>query len=269
MKLLELITPITNTRNISVRHDLSALNKQTKKDVLSDDPATNGGAYAIGKQNPKDPHDLRKKLRMPSNLVHDAYYQYTKAIEPYVLSNPYLPRIYSTNLVKDPDGIIRPNYRMEMLQQYDKFSAESLVALGERMFPGFEDMIGVSRATRADYVWLDIMNRMHNLCAYGNNGKYEFDYGHSARLSWVTQDRKLLAAAELITKVLRSNHHFTLDLNTGNAMIRTGSHGLQLVITDPLSNGGESLVGGSGPFSDSGMADNQVTIDARKPGEKT
>lgn len=199
----------------SVPFNLRKMGKRTEKTVRK-----GGGAYATGTPDPTDPFMYRKKLRQPSNLEMDAYYQYIKFIQPFMDENPFFPKVYNIDIKKDPKGLLKPSYKIEKLMPIR--DAEN-------------EMEG------------DLENALAN--------KYLHDPDEWSVLTVITKaitndsylekikDEKLIEAIQLIRYFFEANPQFVEDLHLGNMMVRFTSVGPQLVFTDPAHDRGESIVG--------------------------
>lgn len=241
MKLNELIKPQTTVNKMTVPFDTNRLTKQRDAAISSLSSADSTdlppvGAFARGKVNPTDPHEFKKTSHMPIDLQKDAYYQYVQAIAPYIQSNPYLPRIYAVNVKQDVTGQTKPSYNIETLQEYDAYDEAVLMGLGERLFPGFEEVMTAKNPNADSYaIWSGIIARLSYLVDNGNIGSPWQDFGLPAE-SYVTGDKKLLQAIEIIKKIVSTNSNFFLDLSVRNAMLRGTPAGPQLVLSDPVAD---------------------------------
>lgn len=196
------------------------------------------GAYSWGRPDPRNPHEFIKGTHLPSEMANDAYFWWVKTIQPHKAENPYLPRVRVTQLVKDPNNLIKPRYRMEALKKPTEFEPEAIMALGERMFPGFRDA-GFDKPDDSWYLWRMIVNRVENL----------YDYNNQDRLpGWYTEDQQLIQAVDLVRHLVRhgppgQRSKFILDMKADNFMARATSVGPQFVFTDPVQDRGASIIG--------------------------
>lgn len=195
----------------------------------------NGGMYGYATDDPDDPHMINKHLYSPSSLDNDSYYQYIKAIKPYIGSNPYFPRVYIIGYETDPAGRVKPSYKMEKLIHGDlvdgSYYDNANLSDEERelrLQPAADTMIpGAIRAMSqkifgpeyGDDRWSYLVN-MIEVAAHGGYPRIV--------------DKKCLQAIDLIKQVKDSNKNFFHDLHEGNMMVRLSSSGPQLVFTDPL-----------------------------------
>jgi len=247
MKLYEIVTPEITTQQMTKKFDTVRMNTRMKQFAKANKFPDGVGAYATGKVSPREPHEFHKVSNMPSNLKVDAYYHYVQAILPYMDSNPYFPKIYSISIKRDKSGRTKPKYKMETLHHATKFSVEVLMSVGNNIFDGFDDSCTTSfnENVRSDHAWLFMRHLIKWVIIHGTMDGCTYA-GYEVNLTLT--DKYLLQAAKIIRDVLQSNLHFELDLNPDNIMVRMSPHGPHLVITDPLSDGGKSLVGGKGSF---------------------
>ena len=230
MKINEIIEPQHVDRQVSTDIPAHKFSQRVGKQFTDT-------AYAHGVEDPQDPHLYRKKIKMPSNLKNDAYYQYIIAASPYMQSNPVFPRVYDIIYKKYPNGQIKPDYRMEKLLplRTDVFNG---IELGKYLAKKYLTSDEVDKLNDIDTVVADIRDCL---------SPYFFKYhGH---MNEVIKDKHLRDALILIKNVIASNSNFELDLHSGNIMLRQSSTGPQLVITDPIQDHGKSIAAGFNPFS--------------------
>lgn len=191
-----------------------------------------GGAYAWGKEDPKDPHMFRKKWRMPADLQKDAYFNYIADVVLPNQDNPFFPRIYDVILKTDTRGRTKPDVRMEKLVPYDtiennsKYDPEIMNSMLDRYF--------VHHAGGE----VGFIEQIKENC---------FRYKRYKNI----RDPHLREAAKLINDFIdRSSELFELDIHKSNVMFRVGPTGPQLVFTDPAQDHGASIIGDYNPFID-------------------
>lgn len=234
MKINEIIEPRDVERPISKDYNIEKMGQRPED-------FNEFGAYANGTEDPLDAHMYRKKIRMPSNLNNDAYFQWIKACSPFMKSNPWLPRVYEVVLKKYKDGYVRPSYNMEKLipistaiieigeQELthllaNKIYTPEVLAYREEHYTTYNDM------------WL-ILSDISKSVYDGNTTINDFS------------DPGLHQALSIVNRLTKDNGNFTVDMHKGNFMIRLGTTGPQLVITDPLADGGKSIAAGWNPFN--------------------
>lgn len=182
-----------------------------------------GGAYGMATPDPNDPFMYRKKLRQPSILNNDAYYQYIKACMPYMDSNPFFPKVYNVKIKKDPKGLTKPMYDMEKLIPMEDAYAEI----------GYDELDEIFR----NKYLIHPESEHRSMIRIINSATSQNDTSD-------IKDEHLIQAINLIRKVYESNPKiFDLDMHSGNFMVRNTSTGPQLVITDPIADDGRSIVG--------------------------
>lgn len=208
------------------------------------------GAYAVG--NPTyDPHVFHKQTISATDLKNDPTFQYIKAIQPYIDSNPYFPKTYTVDIKLDRNGQPHPQYHVESLvhgtdyskqaetpTQGEGYTGDSFYWMANRMY-GNENWIKAAPMTAImsmhkkplkvpQYVWAKLA------------ALYRLLYKEYPNMSTATKynlelDPKLVQAIKLIKKLENSNPLFTDDQHANNLMIRRTSIGPQLVINDPLA----------------------------------
>jgi hypothetical protein len=166
-------------------------------------------------EHSQDPAMVVKVERKPTQPASNGYYQYVRAIQPLMSSNPYLPRIYIADSLKTRPGT-RFAYTMERL--YD--AGNAVPHVHENMFISFVNRTFVDPpempTNRGSYgIWATLTKELAGIAKSRNYSNL--------------RDSKLSQALQLIGKLNRS-----MDLHSGNFMIRYTSVGPQLVITDPV-----------------------------------
>jgi hypothetical protein len=219
MKLFELISTQTKTITSKSPFDIEKMERFRDKRAYEPD----SGAYGYGETDKKDPHTFNKKTFVPSNLENDGYFQYVKAIEPYMADNPCFPRVYVVKLTKDSNGKVLPQYKMESLTDGSGFSLESLLSMARRIYPDFD----IDNTTDNKFASLYVRRKLARFMLE-NIKRNDFSG---------IEDRNVKGALMLISRILKKNNKLILDLHSGNIMIRGTSTGPQLVITDPIAEG--------------------------------
>lgn len=229
MKIHEILNedqfePQIRSLPISTPGNIEKVSNFAKKHEFDD----NSGAYAMGIEDPTDPHMYRKKMKAFTNLDQDAYFQYIKYITPYMDSNHCFPKVYVTKIKEYSNGYKKPSYQME-----------KLITLNEA-----EDIFGAGKLS--DFFFKRYFNAGdHSDLAIDHMGSYiavikRAIYGAFDTDDW---DNDLAQAVKLIQQFLADFKDFTLDLHRGNLMVRMTSTGPQLVLTDPVQDEGKSIVG--------------------------
>ena len=234
MKILDLLNEEQQHKTTGAIKHYSGKLKQSY-DAFNDDKS---GAFSSVKDDKTDPHMVKKYHHGPmdndpdSEVGEDAYVYFALWTAKKNVSNPCLPRIYDIKKIKDRTGKFISRYQIEKLIPGSDLEPEELWHIMQRYFTKNEDF---------DATLQDVKRRIHNnhdmktpilmmgrLCEMYIKGRSDS-----------IKDESLKEALDLIREFLqtyKNSKHFTLDIeNSGNIMFRRGPHGLQLVITDPVS----------------------------------
>lgn len=217
------ITEIIDTEFRDTKHGTEHNNTLVPNNALG------SGAYSYVVQDDDSPFEVDKfnADSFPNtpdkheSLSKDPYFEWIKAIAPYVKSNPYLPRVYVADLNSDTNGAIKPSFKMEKLHDPQHVEFNVLVALYQKETDGDSD-------------FLEYVNDL-------------YDSGHDKKATFVIWDKIVQSVAfnslwndnieqvnDIITN-LTSIRGFKIDNHDGNFMIRLTSIGPQIVFTDPIS----------------------------------
>jgi hypothetical protein len=179
-----------------------------------------------------DANSVFKIIGTYQQLGQNAHLQYLLATKKYAGSNPYLPRILSFNEVPQISGKNKSvkgyAVRMERLFPFDTSYKGAAT-------PEMEIML--QKIFGPDFVsYMENTNHFTRYIKYAINGK----------LAYLVIDPQFKQAAELIIAVAKQmdsqyDVDTLIDLHIGNIMIRPTKFGPQLVLSDPLYNGGEHL----------------------------
>lgn len=241
MRISELVQPKQIDSNLSA-NELNAIYKDLDSRELG---SAGAGAYAIGNEVPNDPHMWNKQTTISLQLDNDPYYQYVSAIRKHISANPYLPRVYVTNIRKTEQGAILPNYTMEKLEHGPiqghevpkpksrepdrQFNRGMIMAMGDKMF-GSENWVDaaldVSMVDGEPTVWQLLCGLVRTV--YETRGQASAIKQYKLKI-----DPQLVSALRIVSQVQRRNSNFGVDMHAGNFMIRRGASP-QFVITDPL-----------------------------------
>jgi hypothetical protein len=176
---------------------------------------------------------------MPSILENDAHFQYIKACSPYMKSNPYFSRVYEIVFKKFKQGFIKPSYHIEKLISIEEASDQmGGIELGNAISEKIYSDRALKLIAKMDTHTIYDIVRDISVAVRGIGGIEVF------------VDDNLNQAIQLIQKVLYSNPFFAVDMHIRNFMIRLGTTGPQLVITDPLQDNGASIAAGYNSFTD-------------------
>lgn len=237
MRINEIIDTEFTEKGRKREFDYDELKKQEYKSVekaKEGEPGADQGWYSRGYQNPRDPHEFVKTTHLPSILQVDAYYLYIRMLaklQKQGYHNPYFPVVYQVRVSRDPNGNERPRYRIENLQSPAAYSVEALYGIVEKILMRPDAVVkfrDLSEKTKHS-LWADMANVLE-------------DYIINDDFSNI-KDKKLIKALQIINQIRETNTRFSPDIHGGNIMIRGTPYGPQLVLMDPISDGGQSIVG--------------------------
>jgi hypothetical protein len=236
MRIIEILQEYDTTdQKIRYRKpsfDFDALKDKQERDNDSElNKGVQPGWYSGGQTNPRDPHEFIKKPHLTAKLDKDAYYKYVMEIRDLKQQgyhNPFFPQVYNIDITQDPKGNQRPRYRIEKLQQGDSFPARTLIGMYERLFNDEFNMRYLEGTTNKSYaVWREISNQINRAVERSNYTNI--------------RDDQLKEALLLIDKIIQENPDWNVDLHVNNIRVRGSSVGPQLVLMDPISDGGASI----------------------------
>lgn len=189
------------------------------------------GWYSGGQTNPRDPHEFVKKPHLTTLMDEDAYYTYIMKIRDLKQQegyhNPFFPQVYNIDITQDSKGNQRPRYRIEKLQKGEDFSFEALLGLYERLFNDEFDQRNLETSNKSYAVWREIARQVNRAVEQSNYTNIKND--------------QLEEALRLISKIIDEHSHWNVDLHLNNIRVRGSSTGPQLVLMDPISDGGYSI----------------------------
>lgn len=230
MKLSELFQPTINTRQMSLNFDVRGLAKKT--------PSDTDGMYAKVTHSTRIPNEVKKTTHLLSKLAYDGYFQFVQAIQSEMLHNPFLPKVYATDIKQAKNGQTRPSYRIEKLHKYTELPIEAIAAIGRLCFPEFDEAkfdVDPSNIDayvhRNHHMWEAICNAIRLFTELGDTEIFGKPDQHLAAACWLVR-----------RTVRRLGKPFGIDMHAGNFMVRITSTGPQLVITDPIDDNGKSIV---------------------------
>jgi hypothetical protein len=229
MRIDEIIS--TKEKNIEIPQtwDLAAMRSQRSDAINAWPPNPEAGYYSQGYQT-KDPFLYGKKAHVPTNLDYDPYYQYVKAIEPIMDSNPYVPRVYDVKLYRDQQGYIKPDYTMEKLVDGETLPKKLIYSMGVRMF-GSDDWFNIN--DRMTIRYLDNTDLWKRLAKIINMSIETYPANSFSNLSFKNFDPNLLQLIVLIKRLIIRIPNTENDTHAKNIMVRMGKTP-QLVLTDPI-----------------------------------
>jgi hypothetical protein len=231
MRIDEIIS--TKEKNIEIPQtwDLAAMRSQRSDAINAWPPNPEAGYYSQGYQT-KDPFLYGKKAHVPTNLDYDPYYQYVKAIEPIMDSNPYVPRVYDVKLYRDQQGYIKPDYTMEKLVDGETLPKKLIYSMGVRMF-GSDDWFNIN--DRMTIRYLDNTDLWKRLAKIINMSIETYPANSFSNLSFKNFDPNLLQLIALIKRLIIRVPHTESDVHANNIMVRMGTTP-QVVLSDPISS---------------------------------
>lgn len=237
MKITEIVDTEFKDVERKQPYDSYELQKQEKRMARRGKASAPTGWYSGGYTNPRDPHEYVKTTHKPSHLHDDAYYLYVAAIahlQEKKYYNPYFPVVYQVRISTDPRGLDRPRYRLEKLQNPQNYPVETMVGMVEAMFADTSKVITskteVSEKNKMT-IWRNIAGQLDD-CLHDNNAEAIANI----------KDQNLKAALTVIHKILQKRGTFEPDIHGNNIMIRGTRYGPQLVLMDPISDAGASIV---------------------------
>jgi hypothetical protein len=238
MRIIEIITEYDAT-NQTIRYRKqdydydTMLNRQerdSEQSKKSPGKDVKQGIYSGGMTNPRDPHEFIKKPHLTAKLDKDAYYTFVMEIrrlkqEGY--QNPFFPQVYNVDITQDTKGNQRPRYRIEKLQSgYGNYPPEALEGMYERLFNN-ELRVDSSYNNRSYAIWYEISQQLRKAVQRSNYTNIK--------------DDQLKEALMLIDKIIDEHEGWSEDLHIENIRIRGSSIGPQLVLMDPITDGGASI----------------------------
>ncbi|WAX21561.1 hypothetical protein [Stenotrophomonas phage RAS14] len=235
MKLIDLFEDQQHQTNGSTTN-FSGRFRQSK--AAFSDPKS--GAFSSVKDDKRDPHMVKKYHHGPmeddtpeAEVGEDAYVYFAQWLADQNVTNPHMPRIYDIKKIQDSTGKFIYKYQVEKLNSATELGLEELMNVFGQHF--VSDTTAQQVADELDFesgvdtpdnkkILIHVMGRFcEDMVKQGSNN---------------IKSDSLREALMLIQKFLKDHKGkmFGLDIeNSGNIMFRRGPHGLQLVITDPVS----------------------------------
>lgn len=232
MKIQDIIREYDETdvrvRKRSADFDYDSMKNSQERGL---DKGQGQGWYSGGQTNPRDPHEFVKKPHLTTLLDQDAYYKYVeeiRALKQQGYQNRFFPQVYNVDITQDTKGNQRPRYRIEKLQDGTRYPEETLIGIYERLFNDEFDMDSIdSYSNKSWAIWSEIANECNRAVERSNYKNI--------------QDDELKEALLLIDRIIQENPDWNVDLHVNNIRIRGSSQGPQLVLMDPISDGGRSI----------------------------
>lgn len=233
MKIVELIEQYDIKTSERERKTPFSYDYLTRLDKKNNDKVS-AGWYSRAVQHPSDPHQFIKSTKLTSKLDRDAFHKYIQmvvSLHKRGIENPYFPSVYEIKVTRDPKQNTRPQYHLQKLHSFREFDQNALAGMVERMFEKDDNtrllLIKHRRNKVTAYdIWDFICTKAADAVTWNNYDKIK--------------DKNLIQALRFIS-ALSKKYWFNNDMHIGNFMIRITNTGPQLVITDPLSDSGESM----------------------------
>lgn len=187
----------------------------------------------------RDPGEVIKSLHRPSRLDWDGFHQWMVTVQrlhQQGIDNPYFPTVYEIKVTRDPRGNTRPQYRLQKLLDIDDVPPAAVAAIFRRIF-SVEELAVDQELAQADD---SIENRGKDQAGFYI--KMELARHIQAAVKGLPKivsairDPEFLRAAKIL-KLIADRRGFSIDLHSGNILMRPGPGGAQLVIADPFSDG--------------------------------
>jgi hypothetical protein len=159
---------------------------------------------------------------------HTGYRRYIERIRTLSPENPYLPRIYSTETIEDPQDPRRETamtvYTMERLSEPERLLDRGHISRDfiMNLVDNTVELTAAQRKNLEDESEYIIWNFFARILDHAMNSQ---DYS-------AIKDGKLKSAMKIIAEL--TGIQTRLDIHGGNIMVRLTSVGPQLVISDPL-----------------------------------
>ena len=234
MKILDIIREYGETdvrvKNRKASYDYDSMKNRQERDY--DKNSGQGlGWYSGGQTNPRDPHEFVKKPHLTTLLDQDAYYKYVEEIRSLKQEgyhNRFFPQVYTVDITQDTKGNQRPRYRIEKLQDGTGYPEETLIGMYDRLFMDEFDPNNLDNlSNKSKVIWNMIAQECNRAVLLGNYKNI--------------RDDELKEALMLIEKIIQEKPDWNVDLHQNNIRIRGSSQGPQLVLMDPISDGGQSI----------------------------
>lgn len=186
----------------------------------------------------REPGEVIKSLHRPSRLDYDGFHQWMVAVQhlhQQGIDNPYFPAVYEIKVTKDPRGHSRPQYRLQRLQELKSVPEAVLAAMFRRMFsdtiisPRLKDYL--DQADRSVETGDEDPALLRSELAKHIKSAVE----GKPRFIEAIQDPELAQAVKFL-RIIAQRRGLTVDLHSGNILVRPGPGGAQLVIADPFSD---------------------------------
>ena len=206
--------------------------RQLNRSYHSTDKGAEQGAYSSVKPDKNDPFMVRKTSATKQRPNYDpdeadGYWQFIDALQriPEMSNNPFFPRVYGVKTITGDNGRKVKRAQLEKLEPYH--------AIDPNMLLHYADSI-IDNKNIKD--WLDYAERHNRLEPDSRDIAMEitstFENAINNKNYSKIKNKNLVKALQDVNEF---TDLFALDMHAGNIMFRRGQNGIQLVITDPLS----------------------------------
>lgn len=212
MNILEILN--TEVQNKIYRGNFNNKDATFNKMVKSKREGGNfidSGNFSYVKKD-KDPHMVVKTSRTPDDAEQDGYWLFIDhVISNNLWENPYFPRVYVKKNIRDSGYDFMKRITMEKLETINSISEKEFSHILRYTFNADVDEVIPTSGQLSQVMVSHIM------------GQDMEDYNPN-----------YIAAIKELSYLLKK-HKLLLDLHSDNLMVRRGSFGVHLVITDPFS----------------------------------
>jgi hypothetical protein len=213
MKLIE----ISDVKHTSLKLPYKTHNIDRIRQVFGNQGKLLGsGRFATAHSIQKDIRSVVKIAAVYPDLEDDGYYGYLKEIIK-MQDNPYVPQILEIVEVTSKDQNVNPYLivNLEQLHDFDSCSKNNIEFILTKML-GYVPTETNKQINSYKNRIIDIID---NYCETGKDKNFKII------------DEQLL---EVLNAIYDIHSYYSVDIHSGNIMVRKTSYGPQLVITDPL-----------------------------------
>lgn len=224
-----------NFRSSKVYHD------SEDNSLSSDRKQLGSGHYSTAKAN-KDPHLITKYKKNFSDTEKDPYWEYVDmVINNKLWENPYFPRIYKKHTYVDQKNQKLPKVEMEKLDGSATLNKKEVEYLIEKIVDPSSNLFSENVKSHFPedkwypYNMTRIICRIIMANVIGFKKASVYAEGKEIDIDTRIKDTKLIQAIKALIEFRKYHPTASVDLHTGNVMVRRGPTGVQLVLTDPFS----------------------------------
>lgn len=205
------------------RHDISSRKKELGR-----------GTQASAKNDPNDPHMVKKHNIRPYDLDHrrDGFNHFINYLIQHDLTdNIHFPRVYNIKEITDKNDYVIYTYTIEKLIPYEKASLRELTSFVEHNFSKNWYLAIMANGLKEEEDGSSHIN-LKKLSDVVASHIYKTVSG-GLDMDEVLRSESLIDALTITRKIGR-DMGMPSDLHAGNLMWRRTSTGLTLIINDPL-----------------------------------